>query len=150
MHEIRKITSKEDIEKCIDTYLVQNKSVLRVDRQYAISRLYKHIIENSIALLIETEQGFAWILAAVSSTDLTPDKVILVRWYGSSFKGIPAANALKALHFALIDIANKKRINYIIASGSQLDEKNLYSKLLERFGWIREGHTAIWRRDDNC
>jgi len=86
-----------------------------------------------------------WILAVVNMPEHSSEKYLNQMYYCCTLKGLLAAKALKLAHEALIAQAEYARIPYVISQCSFYDEAMTFARLLEKYGWERRGHTALWR-----
>jgi len=98
-----------------------------------------------IRLYIEDNEILGFIIADIVDLIHLKDCVYKQLWYASRCKGFKAAKVVKKLHEALIEEAENKKVGLVLSTGSHLDEDNTFTKLLERFGWLRHGHTAFWK-----
>jgi hypothetical protein len=141
------ITKKEEIVECVDMYIKQNDfSFLDVSRKVAIANLDLATRRHKfIKILKDDNQIVAWIFANDLGSLHLNHKGLQQLYYCSILKGTAAYRAIKLLHQELINYAIANEYDLIVSPGSHLDEKQVFTKILEKIGWERRGHLALYK-----
>jgi len=142
--EVRKLQCIDEMEICVDLYIKYNdESFIPASRKRSVERFIELVKSGAFLRVIE-EDGkiMAWILAARSKFEHVDQMVFQQLYFGSDFKGLKAAKAVKILHEALIEEAVRLNVPRVFSMGNPLDEKNVFTRILEKSGWDRRGFVA--------
>lgn len=147
---IIKPRSTDDIRACIDLYCdLNDPGFLTVCKD----NCYKHLSQFArqgkfIRLKLDNDDKIiAWIFAAKVQSYHSASPMFQQLYYASSNKGIKAYRDVIDLHEEMIQEAKRLNIPMVISQGSHMDENNTFSRILEKNGWDRRGHTALKRLD---
>jgi len=143
--EVRKLQDVEELELCIDIYANQyDNTFIPVCEKRALSQLKAHLGSGAFFRILEDDEGDirAWILARVVRLDHVDRTVLHQMYYGSDLTGFGAARAIISLHDALVSEAERLHVSRVFSTGSPLDERNVFSRILEKHGWDRRGYAA--------
>jgi hypothetical protein len=149
MYEISKILTRAEIEYCIDSYIKHNDfSFLPVDRDCAIVNLNLAVRRQKfVRVLKENDQIIAWIYADIGKSLHMHEKILQQYYYCSDLTGTKAFKAVKILHEELLEYAKENKYDMVFSLGSHLDEKYIFTRMLEKLGWQRRGYIAYKRPD---
>jgi hypothetical protein len=141
--------SIDDLDTCVRLYQAYNEEAfLPSNFAHALATLQQYIGGGAFFRIVKEDDVIVgWILAKTLLSDIAGEKMLYQTFYASDLKGIKAVRAVRLTHDALVRYALKKRIKYVVSQGSHLDEDNTFSRILEKHGWLRRGHTAAWRAD---
>lgn len=143
---MRRLTSTKDIYTCIDMYISKNDyTFLPADRAVACSALASFLKANDfIRVLEEDDNIYAWCLFKQVRVPHMPVDVFQQVYFASSAEGLKAVRAIHLLHDAAVEEARRRNLKYVTSAGSHMDEKNVFVRILERHGWLRRGHIAVY------
>jgi len=144
---IHNISTKEEIEFCINMYAKQNDfSFLNVDNKKAFDNLNLAIRRKKfVKILKKDDEIVAWIYADNMASLHVSNKGFQQLYYCSNLSGNAAYRAVKLLHIELLNYAIENKYELVVSPGSHLDENNIFTKILEKLGWERRGHLAIYK-----
>jgi hypothetical protein len=143
---VRKIKNKEELGTCVDLYIKYNREdLIPSDRETAIKAIRRYVTNNAFMRVLEVDGVImAWLLAIVTQKDFVKGQVMQQVYYGSDFKGSKAFKAVVMLHDALLEEAELRKIRYVLSTGSNQDENNTFTRILEKAGWARVGSLAVY------
>ena len=144
---ICKISSTAEILICIEMYLELNDfSFLSVDKNLAIQNLDLAVRRNKfVRMLKENNRIVAWLYADIGKSLHMNEKILQQYYYCSNLNGIRAFKAVKVLHEDLLKYAKENKYDLVFSLGSHLDEKYVFTRMLEKLGWQRRGYIAYKR-----
>ena len=147
MIHLQKYKDKKEIIKCIELYANYNdNNFIAVDRKKSALKLEEKILQNHFFFLIKDEEEIVgWVLAEQLKHPFSSHTFLQQTFYMSNLNGIKSARAIVIVHEELIRIAELYKIDIVLTVGSFYDEKNVFTRILEKKGWSRRGHTAIWK-----
>jgi hypothetical protein len=122
-------------------------SFLNVDYNNAFKHLL-HFTKSGKFVMMKVDNDdniVAWILALKTQSYHSAEPMLQQVYYASSRKGVKAYRDVVDLHEAMIEEAQRVGLPMVISQGSHLDEDNTFSRILEKNGWERRGHTALKR-----
>lgn len=136
-----------DIKDCVYLY---NNIAYDPYFTYDLEKAIRHLelfwkMGYFFKIYIEDDEVLGWITAEISETIHMKSAIYKQTWYASKCQGFKAAKIVKKLHEALIEEAEKKQVGLVLSTGSHFDEDFVFTKLLERFGWLRHGYAAFWK-----
>ena len=148
MH-IRKLITSYDIAICVDLCIsnLSKSSILPVDRNTAIYKLFKAVRLDKPIRLIEDDDGkiIAFIYADTGEFIYTNYQVLVQYFFATNQKGRKAIKVIKLLHAWLVEYATSNKIPLVFSTGNFYDPTNVFSRTLETEGWEREGYLAVYR-----
>ena len=145
--ELDSIHSKADIQACVSLYAALNDfSFLNADEAVA----YKNLLtaakkQHFIRVLRENNRIIAWAWFIKTQSLHMKESQYQQHYFASNQTGIKAARCVKLLHRAAIEEAKTLDVAFVISQGSHMDENNIFAKILEKDGWLRRGHTAVFK-----
>jgi hypothetical protein len=145
---IRKIKNLKELEECVDMYLkLSDQEFLPASRKASIKSLKEVLSTPKAFVRVLEKEGklVAWIYAEVIQLQHTTFKVLQQIYYSSCLEGVSAARAVKLLHQALIEEAERRRVIMVTSPGSHLDENFTFAKILEKSGWERRGYMSVYK-----
>lgn len=144
---ITKIKSKEEILDCVNLYYnLNDHSFIEIDKKECIKNLTKIILDKEfVRILKHNDKIIAWLWARKVQALHSIIPMFQQMYYACSEKGFLAYKSVVLLHEAMIEEAKRQRISFAISQGSHMDPDNTYVRILERNGWERRGHVAIYR-----
>ena len=148
--KIIKPRSTADIRESISLYYKIHDNTFI---QPCVETLFKHLLQFArqgkfIRLKLDNDDKIiAWIFAAKVQSYHSASPMFQQMYYASSNKGIKAYRDVIDLHEEMIQEAKRLNIPMVISQGSHMDENNTFSRILEKNGWDRRGHTALKRLD---
>jgi hypothetical protein len=139
---IRDIQSSKDMEKCVDLYLSLNdETFIPSDRKYALTCMKEYLGTGSkLKILEEDGEIVGWLLMKKLKMPQYTEPVLQQIYYASILKGFKSARAIVSLHNEMFPVAKAMGIKRVISTGSHMDEKYVFAKILERAGWDRRGY----------
>jgi hypothetical protein len=124
--------------------LSNDETLFESDKEASLKSLQMSIGRGAFFRVIESDGVIrGWILARIVRREFLKDLSLQQHFCCVSFKGIRAVRAVIKLHAALIEEAYIKNIRYVESSGSHMDTKNTFVRILEREGWERRGYLAV-------
>lgn len=144
---LRRLQTAQDIRTCVDMYIAKNdEAFLPSSRSAAYSALATHLKLNDFIRILEDDTGIrAWALFKQLRVSHMPEDVFQQLYFASDLEGFKAVRAIRILHDAAVEEARRLRLAYVTSQGSHLDEANVFTRILEKHGWNRRGHTAVYR-----
>jgi hypothetical protein len=142
---IRKINDQNEMEICIDMYLLKNdETFVSASRSASLSALKDLLKDRAFmrVLVNDEDQIQAWILAKRTIHAHMADPVFHQLYFGSRLTGIKAVKAVVALHHSLEREAKRLGIKRLISMSNHLDERNTFVRILEKEGWDRRHYLA--------
>lgn len=136
-----------DLKFCIELYYNLNDHFfITVDKNESLKNLIELFYKrNFIRIIKKDSKIIAWILA-IKNKQMHSKEILLQQvYYASSEKGFLAYKCVVLLHNEMLEEAKKLKVDLALSQGSHLDENNTFSRILEKNGWDRRGHTAIYR-----
>jgi hypothetical protein len=143
-----KYHTREIIEDLVVGYTNYNKdlggSVPIDDKAF---KLIPTAIRNGDTFITIRKSGsiVGGLLAAMSEHELSMHRVVHQRFYFCSESGLNAVRAIQLAHTVLINEMRSRNASYIFSQGNFFDLKCVFARTLEKIGWIRNGHLAIYR-----
>lgn len=136
-----------DLKNCIEIYYSLNDhSYINVDKDESLQNLKQFYYKRDFIRIVKRENKIiAWILAIKNKQLHSKEFHLQQLYYACSEKGFTAYRCVILLHEAMIEEAKRIKVNLLLSQGSHLDENNTFTKILERNGWDRRGHTALYR-----
>ena len=143
---VRRVKDTE-VQACVDMYIVQNdESFLFSDRRYAITNLLLARRQGAyFKVAVDGDEIEGWMMAQVGSNYHFPYRIYEQKYFMSRAKGFRAARVVKILHEDLIAEAMAKNVPVIMSPGSHMDRADLFVTMLERMGWDRREHIAVFK-----
>lgn len=140
------VRTRLQLEQCVDMYLgLNDESFLPSSRTASLSALFTKIRTNKFVRAIELENRIiAWIYADVVKLEHTDYKCFQQFYYASDQVGVKAFRCINLLHSEMINEARKLKVKYCVSYGSHMDPSNTFVRILEKSGWKRRGHIAIF------
>jgi hypothetical protein len=147
MITLQKHCSKQELAICINIYADYNdNSFIAVNRRKSLLQLTDRVNQGQLFYTIKDGDVIVgWVLAEQLKHPFSTHSFLQQSFYVTSLSGIKAARAVILAHEELIRQAELRRIDLVISVGSFYDEQNVFTKILEKRGWSRRGHTAIWK-----
>jgi hypothetical protein len=145
--QVEDISTKEEITFCVNMYIKQNDfSFLNVDKKKAFDNLDLAVRRRKFVKTLKRDKEIvAWIYADVLNSLHMSNRGLQQVYYSSSLSGAAAYRAIKILHTELVNHAVKEKYELVVSPGSHMDETNIFPKILEKLGWQRRGHIAIYK-----
>lgn len=139
---IRDVKSSREMEKCVDLYIgLNDETFIPSDRKHALACMKDYLGSGSkLKVMEENGEIVAWILVRKLRMPQYTEPVLQQIYYASNLKGFKSARAVIALHKEMEPIARSMDIKRIISTGSHMDERYVFAKILERVGWERRGY----------
>lgn len=138
----------EDIIQCVEIYYnLNDHSFIKVSKERATKILLQFCKQNKFVriLLNQNNEIEAWLYADIVQAYHSDERMFQQIYYASNQKGVRAYRNVIDLHNSMIDEARARNIKLLISQGSHMDELNVFSRILEKDGWQRRGHTALKR-----
>jgi hypothetical protein len=144
---VRSPLSKEELSICVDMYIKQNDySFMDADPEVGLKNLFLHWKTGEFIKVLEDKgKVVGWICASMATNYHTTKPFLNQQYYTSILTGFSAAKAVYLLHDELIKEGRKKKLNLVMSCGSHMDPDHTFTKILERRGWLRRGHVAIYK-----
>jgi hypothetical protein len=148
---IRRIKNNSELDDCVKIYMkYAQPEVIRADYETSLKSMKQIIAVRGFLRVAEVDGKIgAWLLADVRRNECIKDALLQQCFFGSDLSGTNAVRAVILLHEALIDEARRRNINCIMSTGSNNDEKNVFTRILEKQGWKRIGYLATWHLDEH-
>jgi hypothetical protein len=146
---IDKIKLFDEIAYCVNMYASLNDfTFLPIDRKLAVQNLSLAVRRQKfIRVLKQDNQIVAWIYADVGNSLHMNEKVLQQQYYCSTLAGTKAFRAVQILHEELLKYAKENKYDIVFSNGSHMDEKYVFTRMLEKLGWQRRGYVAYKRPD---
>jgi hypothetical protein len=148
---IRRITHNRELDDCVRIYMkFAQPELIRADYETSLYSMKRILALRGFLRVAEVDGKIrAWLLADVRRNECIKDPVLQQCFFASDLTGTKAVKAVVLLHEELIDEARRRNINCIISGGSNVDEKNVFTRILEKQGWSRIGYIATWHLDEH-
>lgn len=146
---LSEIVSKTQIEACVEMYLSFNDyTFLPADKDLAIRNFSLAVRRKKFTkLLIDNDSIVAFLWAEPGNSFHINERILQQQYYCSTLTGVKAFKAVKLLHEDLLIFAKKNHYSLVFSPGSHMDEKYVFTRMLEKLGWQRRGHIAYKRPD---
>ena len=143
---IDKIRSLGDIEQCVQMYLALNdQSFLPASAEVSIQNMVMKVRRGRYVRVIRKDTSIvAWIYADLVQLEHTDYLCFQQLYYASSAKGFSAARYLRLLHSDMVAQARATNAKYCVSVASHMDDTCVLTRLLEKDGWSRRGHVAVF------
>lgn len=144
---LRRLQTAQDIRTCVDMYIAKNdEAFLPSSRSAAYSALATHLKLNDFIRILEDDTGIrAWALFKQVRVAYMSEDALQQLYFASDLEGFKAVRAIRILHDAAVEEAERLGLAYVNSQGSHLDEANIFARILEKHGWTRRGHTAVYK-----
>lgn len=145
--KIEKPRSVSDIVTCVDMYLALNdESFIDTDRDTCIKNMIQYSkLGHFIRMAVIDGEIAGWIYARPVIVPHRKKPQMQQCYYASNRTGIMAARLVKILNDCMAKHALAQGIDLVVSAGSHMDEKNTFARILEKDGWQRRGHIAVYR-----
>jgi hypothetical protein len=145
MITLQKIQSIDEFSTCINIYADYNDdSFIHVDRKKSLLKLREHSKSGFLYTIKDDGVLVGWLLAERLKHPFSSQSFLQQSFYVTNMRGIKSARAIILAHEELIRLAERFQIEIVLSVGSFYDEQNIFTKVLEKKGWKRRGHTAMW------
>jgi hypothetical protein len=137
--------TKENIQECVEMYLAMNdEGFLPSDLDFSVKSL-NHLVRLNrfVRMAVRDNEILGWIYGDKCQNYHSLNLMFRQQYFCTNQKGATAARVVKFLHDELEQEARNLNIPIVISQGSHLDEANVFTKILEKHGWERRGHTAL-------
>ena len=138
--------SKQDLIACVDLYRALNdEAFIPSSREQCIQSIELKSRAGKFVRMATSDTGeiLAWILCEEMKHPHLGFIVFQQCFFASKEQGFKSARAVKMLHEAMFEEAEKKRIAMVVSTGSHFDTDFTFTRLLEKFGWRRAGYVAV-------
>ncbi len=134
----------DDVKECISLYIVQNQEhMLPSDYDTAVKTMITLIKRGAYCKVLKVDGKIrAWLLAIETQKEFVKQKAFQQIFFGSDLQGIQAYRAVVDLHNAMIDEALRRKIYFVLSTGSNQDTNNTFTKILGKNGWNVSGYLA--------
>jgi hypothetical protein len=143
-----KITGPKDIETVVNQYLsIGDGGLFEVDNVRAMQRMFSNISQKTnFTRIIKNNDGeiIGGIFAIPQPILYSKAIGLKQEFYYSIETGFSAARAVKVAHKALIEEANRRKLDFAMSCCSHLDEDRVLCKILAKQGWEIKGHLAVY------
>lgn len=141
---IDQISTAQEVEECVDLYLsIVDQSWLPASRDTSIKSLMDKVRRQKFVRLIKKDSRIiAWIYADQVALPHADYSLFQQIYYASNQSGSLAYKCVVALHDSMYEAGKLTDAKYCISVGSPFDNDNTFTRILEKNGWIRRGHTA--------
>jgi hypothetical protein len=145
MLSIKQADAAALITTCADLYLAHSDDhAIPTHRPTAIANLTRLIPGNFFETILDKDVNVsAWMLGLETGSPHHNKRQFQQNYYASNLHGVAAVKAILTLHDSFEDYCRKKKGDIIVSSGSHLDERNVFARVLEKHGWIRRHYLAI-------
>jgi hypothetical protein len=146
---IDKIKLFHEIAYCVNMYANLNDfTFLPIDRNLAIQNLALAVRRQKfVRVLKQDNQIVTWIYADVGNSLHMTERILQQQYYCSTLTGTKAFRAVQILHEELLKYAKENKYDIVFSNGSHMDEKYVFTRMLEKLGWQRRGYVAYKRPD---
>ena len=143
---IDKIRSLADIEECVSMYLKLNdQNFLPASSEVSTQNLIVKVRRGKYVRVIRKGNRIvAWIYADLIQLEHTDYTCFQQLYYASDAVGFSAARYLRMLHSDMVSQARATNAEYCISIASHMDTECVLTRLLEKDGWVRKGHVAVF------
>ena len=132
---------------CIELYRqINDETFVEIDPDVSFASL-RHVYRSRgfLRVVLEGDVVVAWIYCQPVSMMHVRYLSFQQIYYASSKTGLAAVKLVKLLHEAMLEEARRLKIQLAISMGSHMDSKHTFVRILEKAGWQRRGHAAIFR-----
>jgi hypothetical protein len=150
--KIRHLKTKEEVYTCVRmyinyTYEIPGTDILSMNEEVAFKNLNYHARSGKFvrALVNDDDKIIAWLYADKSAPQHTDEIGLQQVYYACNQHGKIAVDAVKLLHREMVEYARNRNVPILFSQGSPFDEKNVFTRILEKDGWTRFGFLAVKR-----
>lgn len=146
---VDKIKSQADVEACVKIYRPQNDESFLPSSESVCLASFLAMMSNGffVRVLKKDDEIVGFIIGEKGVSAHIPGAIVRQVYYASNLKGVEAYRAVKLLHKALVEFAEKQRVKTVLSQGSFLDPSNIFARILEKEGWERRHYLAVKRLD---
>ena len=124
---------------------LNNQDFLPACRETSIQNLIIKVRRGKYVRVVrKSNRIVAWIYADLVQLEHTDYTCFQQLYYASDATGFPAARYLRMLHADMIRQAYATNAQYCISIASHIDTGCVLTRLLEKDGWARKGHVAVF------
>jgi len=145
---IIKPRSIQDIADCVSLYSkLFDKSFIEPDEKHWTATMLRFVSAGKFfrIKLDDNDNIVAWISAIQTQAYHSTVPMLQQHYYASNREGVNAYRDVVDLHSELINEAIRLNLKLVISQGSNFDEKNTFTRILEKNGWERRGSIALKR-----
>ena len=139
----------KDIIDCVNIYESYNDfSFINMSTQESIKSISQFVRLNKfMRIKLESDKVVAWILCDKAKPMHQEEIQFQQIYFASMNTGIKAYRDVIDLHNEMLKETKRLGLKMAISSGSHMDEKFTFTRMLERNGWQRRGYVALKRLD---
>ena len=136
----------QDLIACVRLYRALNdESFIPTSEEQAIQSIIVKARAGTFIRIAVDDSGtiLAWILCEAMRNPAFGFNTFHQTFFASKETGFKSARAVKLLHEAMLEEAERRRFPMAISQGSHFDTDFTFTRLLEKFGWRRAGFVAV-------
>lgn len=137
--------TKTDLDRCVEMYCSRTRDAfLPVSCQESFKYLLKmNRDQESLIRIAESDNKVVGFIVGQRLRLAHMDEDIVQQTYFcSDASKILTVRIVRDLHQDLINFAIKQNVRFVLSQGSPVDTSNVFTRILERDGWKREGYLA--------
>ena len=145
---VDRIRTTDDVNVCVNMYYdLNDHSFLYVEKRVSTASFLRLLGGDGYFRCVRNHyrEILAWSCFVTEVPLHSSVSQFRQLYYASNQNGLAAARCVKLLHRDAVAQAGRLRLRTVISQGSHMDEKNILVKILEKDGWDRRGHTAMYR-----
>ena len=124
---------------------LNDQNFLPASREVSTQNLIVKVRRGKYVRVVRKDKRIvAWIYADLVQLEHTDYACFQQLYYASDAAGFSAARYLRILHSDMVRQARATNAEYCISIASHMDTECVLTRLLERDGWVRKGHVAIF------
>lgn len=138
---------KEILADATRVYLMQNDaSFMPADFETAFRSIISRYRQKCfIRIAMENGLVVGFVIADYTPLEYAKEKVMSLRFFATSLKGLKAANLLVKLHDLMVEDAKANDAHLVLSSASYLDTSCKLGRILAYHGWESRGNTSIYK-----
>ena len=124
---------------------LNDQNFLPASREVSTQNLIVKVRRGKYVRVVRKDNRIvAWIYADLVQLEHTDYACFQQLYYASDAVGFSAARYLRILHSDMVRQARATNAEYCISIASHMDTECVLTRLLEKDGWVRKGHVAIF------
>lgn len=140
------IRNMSDVNACVSLYAsVYKPDGLTLDTDKGSETLKRKARSDFTRVVREGSEIIAWINAAEANLPWVSERIFQQNYFASKTSKLKAVKCVKLLHDAMEEYAISKQFDIVMSIGSHQDESCVFSRILEKHGWERQGFLSMKR-----
>lgn len=146
MIRVEPIVSLEELKAAVDVYVNYAKNdIVPFSREESYTNMEAHWRSLKYVKKITYKGAVVGIVCGdILKSFHGKHKFFNQMYYCTNLKGVLSVKAVQLAHRDIIEYASKYKLSYVISQASHNDTSFVFTRILEKDGWIRKGFMAIY------